>query len=307
MLSSKEKSEFFGIEIKPWTQKFTCYFIKEPKLIGGDNKIIRLHDKVYPIFELGDFSNWIFIYKKNNSCEAKNLYIYLKKASKGFGLKLVEPEWVEIPNYNNIKDWFEAINDFMTKGNKKYSFILFLLDKNKNIYYQIKKYTLCKNSYISQVVNINSMKSKPIMSICSKILLQINAILGGNSLILELDKIIKDLNLMIIGVDYSHIKGKRTCFAYVATINKYFTKFYNKEHIIKEEYPENLQVCFGAFIEESIKIYYFYNKTNPKGIIIYRQGISLYQKYYLSLEIEQIDMACKNHIILYYYILVKKK
>ena len=40
---------------------------------------------------------------------------------------------------------------------------------------------------------------------------------------------------MVIGVDSSHIKGQRTGIAMVATINKNFTEFYNKETIIEEK------------------------------------------------------------------------
>jgi hypothetical protein len=73
------------------------------------------------------------------------------------------------------------------------------------------------------------------MSVCSKILLQINSKLSGVSYMLKLDKVIKERNLMIIGVDSSHIKGRRTGVAMVATFNTSYTNFYNKELIIQEE------------------------------------------------------------------------
>ena len=42
---------------------------------------------------------------------------------------------------------------------------------------------------------------------------------------LKLDKTVKKRKLMIIGVDSSHIKGKRTGVAMVATFNTSFTFF----------------------------------------------------------------------------------
>ena len=45
---------------------------------------------------------------------------------------------------------------------------------------------------------------------------------------------------MVIGVDSSHIKGKRTGVAMIATINESFTEFYNREEIIEEENKEQL-------------------------------------------------------------------
>ena len=73
------------------------------------------------------------------------------------------------------------------------------------------------------------------MSICSKILLQINAKLGGISYKAEIDKKIKDRDIMVIGIDSSHIKGKGTGVSKVATINDTFTNFYNNKEVINEK------------------------------------------------------------------------
>jgi aubergine-like protein len=145
------------------------------------------------------------------------------------------------------------------------------------------------------------------MSVCSKILLQINAKLGGISYKAVINKEINDRKLMVIGVDSSHIKGKRTGVAMVSTINDSFTDFYNKEEIIKEENKEQLQFCISSFIEQAIVVYNKKNKAAPKGIVIYRQGVSLQQKEFLKTEIQQIDTVCKTKNILYYYILVNTK
>ena len=148
------------------------------------------------------------------------------------------------------------------------------------------------------------------MSICSKILLQINAKLGGTSYKINLNKDIKERRLMVIGVDSSHIKGMRTGVAMVASVNENFTDFYNKEEIIKEENKAQLKFCVSSFIEEAIE-QFKKEKGNkgekPKGIVIYRQGVSLQQKEYLKNEIAQIDEVCKTKGILYYYILVNTK
>jgi hypothetical protein len=146
------------------------------------------------------------------------------------------------------------------------------------------------------------------MSVCSKILLQINAKLRGVNYKIKFDKTIENRELMVMGVDSSHIKGKRTGVAMVSSIDKDFTDFYNKEEIIKEENKEQLQFKVSSFIEEAINTYKKENKGNkPKNLIIYRQGVSLQQKKYLKGEIINIDKVCKTNNILYYYILVNTK
>jgi len=137
------------------------------------------------------------------------------------------------------------------------------------------------------------------MSVCFKILLQINAKLGGISYKTIQDKSINDRKIMAIGVDSSHIKGKGTGVAMVATIKDNFTNFYNKEEIIKEKNnKEQLQYCFSSFIDEAINSYKKENDESPNNIIIYRQGVSLQQKEFLKTEIAEIDFSCKNKNIL---------
>ena len=170
----------------------------------------------------------------------------------------------------------------------------------------MKKDSLCKNGYVSQVVKTRSIQKKGALSVCSKILLQINAKLGGVSYKTEINKEIKDRKFMVIGVDSSHNR-KRTGVAMIATINDSFTDFYNKEEIIKEENKSKLQFCVSSFIEEAIVAYNKKNKELPKSIIIYRQGVSLHQKQQLKEEIIQIEETCKTKNVLFYYILVNTK
>ena len=254
-----------------------------------------------------DLSNWLCFYEKSNYSDADNLYKNLSKASKAFGLKIAEPEWIEMPNKSKAKDWTDTANDYFGEGKNDYDFVVFLLGRNDSIYTDLKIHSLCTNGYVSQVVKAKSIQKKGVMSVCSKILLQINAKLGGISYKASIDKAINNIKLMVVGVDSSHIKGEGTGVAMVATINDSFTNFYNQEKIIVEENKEKLQYCVSSFIKEAIEVYKKENKNQiPGGIIIYRQGVSLQQKEYLKNEIRQIDDFCGDNI-LYYYILVNTK
>ena len=307
-LSAKEKSDLYGIKIEPLNELFTAYYMKDTKLIGGSNTQVSSKDKTFKVLKKSDLTNWLCFYEENNYNDAENLYNTLSKASKAYGLKIPEPEWVEMKNKSSAKKWMETADEYFSEDKQDYSFALFLLGKNDSIYPQLKKHSLCRNGYVSQVVKARSIQKKGgIMSVCSKILLQINAKLGGISYKAVINKEINDRKLMVIGVDSSHIKGKRTGVAMVSTINDSFTDFYNKEEIIKEENKEQLQFCISSFIEQAIVAYNKKNKAAPKGIVIYRQGVSLQQKEFLKTEIQQIDTVCKTKNILYYYILVNTK
>ena len=312
-LSSKEKSELYGIEISALDQLHKAYNMKETELLAGKKKAITAKDKIFDVISKKDMSHWICLYRKSNYNDAEKLYNTLDQASQGYGLSIAEPEWVEMGDNDNEEEWAQTANDYMKKISekdknvKKYSFALFLLDRNDRIYSTLKYYSLCEHGYISQVVKASSLYTKNALSVCSKILLQINAKLSGVSYIAKFDKNIKDRNLMIIGVDSSHIRGKRTGVAMVATINPSFTNFYNKEQIILEEKKESFLISISSFIEEAIQKYNEINKTYPKGIIIYRQGVSFQQKEFLKNEVINIQKVCDKNKLLYEYILVNTK
>ena len=310
-LSSKEKSEYYGIQISPLNELFDAYYMNETKLIGGNNRSIQPTDKKFPILKKKDMVNWLCFYEKSNYDDAGSLYKNLEKASKAYGLKIGEPEWVEMQNKSSPTDWKETADEYFGPGKEReFDFVVFLLGKNDNkLYPELKKHSLCTSGYVSQVVKARSMQKKGVLSVCSKILLQLNAKLRGVSYKVNFDNSVKDRKLMVVGVDSSRIKGKKTGIAMVATINDTFTDFYNKEDIIKEDnYKEQLQYCVSSFIEEAVEVYKKQNKNEkPKGIIIYRQGVSLQQKDYLKDEIREIDNLCENKNILYYYILVNTK
>ena len=309
-LSSKEKSELYGIEISALDQLHKAYNMKETELLDGKKKAIT--NKRFDVISKKDMSHWICLYRKSNYNDAEKLYNTLDDASHDYGLSIAKPEWVEMGDNDNEEEWAQTANDYMKKISekdknvKKYSFALFLLDRNDRIYSTLKYYSLCEHGYISQVVKASSLH-KNALSVCSKILLQINAKLSGVSYIAKFDKNIKERNLMIIGVDSSHIRGKRTGVAMVATINPSFTNFYNKEQIILEEKKESFLISISSFIEEAIQKYNEINKTYPKGIIIYRQGVSFQQKEFLKNEVINIQKVCDKNKLLYEYILVNTK
>ena len=308
---SKEKCQTYGIEVMPVKELFTAYYMKDTELKGGNDKTVYSSDRTFPVLEKKNMVSWLCFYEQSNYKDAENLYNTLSKASKAYGLKVNEPEWIEMPNRSSAKDWTDTADDYFGKGIKrKYDFVVFLLGKNDRIYPQLKKHSLCTNGYVSQVVKARSIQKKGAMSVCSKILLQINAKLGGTSYKAVVDKSVSDRKLMIVGVDSSHVKKKGTGVAMVATINDSFTEFYNKEEIIKEKdnKQEGLQYCVSSFIEEAIEAYKKHNKNEkPKGVIIYRQGVSLQQKEFLKTEIAQIDNTCETKGVLYYYVLVNTK
>ena len=308
-LSSREKSDLFGIIVQPPKESFYGYLMKEPKILAGKNKVISPLDRTFPLFQKKDMKNWLCFYEKENYDFADTLYKCLEKASKAFNLNITEPEWVEMNDRSFPEDWIYAVEDYFNSENEeniKYSFVIFLIGNNNKLYDKLKTHSLCKNGYVSQVVKTTSLKSKGMMSTCSKILIQINAKLGGISYKTIIDDAIKERDLMVVGVDSSHF-NKYTAVAMVSTIDNSFADFYNKEKIIEIEKNEMLQFCVSSFLEEAVSQYHSFNEKKPKNIIIYRQGVSDNMLSILNDEVIQIENFCKKNNILFYYILVNTR
>ena len=306
-LSPKERSEYYGIEVKPLNKLFSGYYIIN-SFIHENNKESNPNNKSFPILQKMDMIKWLCFYEETNYKEAQDLYNHLFRASKRYELKINEPEWVEMPNRGNANDWIDKADFYFANGKNEYDFVIFLIGRNTSIYKVLKQHSLYKNKYVSQAVKISSIKRKGLLSICSKILLQINEKLGGISFKAHFDRFITERKIMAIGVDTSHIKGNRTGLAMVATINDTFSDFFNKEDIIEEKNKRQLAFPISSFLDEAIEVYQKENNNERvRGVIIYRQGVSFEQKDYLKSEILQIDNICKIKCVNYYYILVNKK
>ena len=63
-------------------------------------------------------------------------------------------------NNSSAKDWTDTADDYFGKDKSDYDFAVFLLGKNDRIYAQLKKHSLCKNGYVSQVVKAKSLQKK---------------------------------------------------------------------------------------------------------------------------------------------------
>ena len=272
-LSSREKSELYGIEVRRPKESFYGYLMAEPKIIAGKKKIIDLKNgKRFPLLKKECMTNWLCFYEKENYNDADYLYNSLSKSAKGYEINISEPAWVEMKNRSKAIDWIKTAEHYMSE-NDQYTFVIFLLGKNNSkLYPELKKHSLCTNGYVSQIIKAQSLKNNRVLSICSKILLQINAKLGGVSYKTIIDKNIQEKDIMVIGADSSHF-SKRTAIALVSTIDESFADFYNKGEILKDN-DVQYRFCVSSFIEEAIPVYEKKNNKPPKNIIIYRQGIS---------------------------------
>ena len=312
-MSSKKKSDHYGIKITPLKDLFPAYYMKQPQLLDGTGKVFDKYNKEIKLDKnIINKAKWVLFYEDNYDENEKYLLKDFKDASGKYGIKLENPLKVKIPYGAEVDEWIREANKYFGEEKREYDFALFLLGENIYIYPQLKMHSLCHNGYISQVVKVDTLYNDKIKNICSNILIQINAKLGGSLYKIQIDKALAGKKLMVIGVDSSKHKDKNnygTGIAMVATINDSLSNFYSESKIVKiNDMKDQFHLCISNFIENALKVYEKNNNgKKPDWIIIYRQGVSKEQKEKLKPEIREIDETCSNQNIPYYYIFVNTK
>lgn len=178
-----------GIEFEPESDnKFNPSYLNVPNIIIDQKKPVKLDNKSrYKVLKPKDMLNWIFVYHQKNFDDANLLFESMLKSCDAVGVKVAEPEWIEVSS-NKAQDW---IKEVANNNPLKTQFVLFLLDRsNENLYNKLKIHSLCSFGYISQVVKTQSLR-KNALSVCSNILKQINIKLGGASYAVDYEKSVK--------------------------------------------------------------------------------------------------------------------
>ncbi|XP_043925728.1 piwi-like protein 1 [Protopterus annectens] len=159
------------------------------------------------------------------------------------------------------------------KHNEKHAenLVVCVLPSNrKDKYDAIKKYMCIDRPTPSQCVVARTL-SKPqgLMSIATKIALQINCKMGGELWSVEIPL----KQLMVVGIDCYHdtTAGRRSIAGFVASLNQGMTRWFSRCVFQSrgQELVDGLKVCLQA----ALKAWYSVNKQLPSRIVVYRDGV----------------------------------
>lgn len=319
--SCYEIKQEYGLEITDTknSAKFTGKIMKLPQIQGENGKNLNNISRTFKLYDSRDIKT-IVLYKREMEGQAKSLKKTMQDCSAGYGIKLRTCDFKGIES--DIKKWKQIIDK--VRSLKRYNIITLFIDDyldNKGFYDMLKEFTQEKEGVPTQVIKQNSLR-KNAMSVVSNILIQMNTKIGGCSYIVDMPKSIKDSHLMVIGVDSSGHDEKGKMFqsiSFCASINDNFTDYYVDKTMVEIENYENTNLPISTFVRSALVEYFMHNKFLPKGVIIYRQGVSAGQKNYIQQEVEQIqdelsgntgdlsNLPLKDNPIPYYYVIVNKK
>ncbi|XP_074640256.1 piwi-like protein 1 isoform X2 [Tubulanus polymorphus] len=253
-----------------------------------------------------NLENWIVVCTKKDSQAANDLCQNLKKVGPAMGIMVGNPNVIELMN-----DRLETYKAALQSSIKPTTQIVMIMvpSNRKDRYDAIKKFCCVDHPVPSQVVVTRTvLKAKGLMSVATKIIIQMNCKLGGE--VWALDVPLK--KLMVVGIDSYHDSSQRglSVGAFIASMNNTLTKYYSRaifQHN-HQELQDGLRVC----MKDALSKYHEVNGELPERIFIYRDGVgdgqlAAVHEHEIAQLLKCFELLKVNYVPKMTFIVVKKR
>ncbi|XP_030846820.1 seawi isoform X1 [Strongylocentrotus purpuratus] len=212
-------------------------------------------------------NNWKIFYTRRDANRGQDFIKSLVRVANPMGMNVRGPEIVELPD-DRTETYTRSLQSQIAQDTQ--IVVVILPTNRKDRYDAIKKTCVVTHPCPSQVIVSRTLsKQQMLMSVATKIAMQMNCKMGGDLWRVEIPL----SNLMIIGIDSYHdslTKG-RSVLGFVASMNKSQTSFFSScafQHA-QGEFGANL----STLMNNALKRYYQINEKFPERIIIFRDGV----------------------------------
>lgn len=214
-----------------------------------------------------NMTNWVLVYTQRDQKAAQDMCQTLQRVCGPMGMQVAEPSLCRL-NDDSARSYFGSLKEQI---NEKVQMVVCIVPNNRKDRYDAIKKLCCVEKPVPSQVVVSRTISKPqmLMSVCTKIGIQLNCKLGGE--VWAVDVPLK--KLMVVGFDVYHdslTKGK-SIGGFVASTNRYLTRYYSKitSQTSHQEICDQLKVCMMG----ALKKYHEINGEMPDPVIIYRDGV----------------------------------
>ncbi|KAL8619083.1 hypothetical protein ACOMHN_019355 [Nucella lapillus] len=248
-----------------------------------------------------NLKNWILVYMRRSEQNARSLAQSLREVAGKMGMNIENPSTLVLDN-DRLEAILRGLNDNV-KVNHTQMVVCILPNNRKDRYDGIKKFCCLQRPVPSQMV-LDKTLSKPrgLMSVATKIAIQMNCKLGG---------VVWNMHIplkgsMIVGIDCYHDSSQKkgTVGGVVASTSADFTRYkstvtFQTRHVeLINQLESCLNVCREAYFKE--------RQAYPSSIVVFRDGVGDGQLQTLrDHEIPQIKTAMRNIPMVFY--VVKKR
>merc|ERR1719260_72120 len=308
-------------ELQAWNLKFSKDLMQfrarilEPEQILGsgsskatyqlDNADWGTAFRKWNSFSVGNCQKWAVVFSNRDEAVTKEFVNSLKKVAPSLGMSMGSPK-VFMLNDNRPATYIQTLDRVI---DMKPLIVMVVIPNNKGDHYAVVKKKCCIDKPIPSQVMTATVLSKPkgLMSVATKVALQMNCKLGGEPWAVKIPL----KNTMVIGYDTYHdsLHKDKSVGAVVASVNNTFTKF-----ISMDDFHTNLSEMTDRMCPAITKALARYNKLNgclPERVIMYRDGVGDGQiPYVIEHEIAAIEDCFKKtgmEGVKFTYIIVSKR
>ncbi|KAL4609246.1 piwi-like protein 1 [Arapaima gigas] len=219
-----------------------------------------------PLTSSRHLDNWMVFYTRRCYQEAQALLQALGRVAPPLGIRMQRPNMIE---YDDRQDsLLRALQQNVGPGTQMV--VCVLPSNRKDKYDCVKKYLCVECPTPSQcVVSRTLSRPQALMTIATKIALQMNCKMGGELWSVEIPL----KQLMVVGIDCYHdmAAGRRSIGALVASLNQGMSRWFSKCVLQSrgQEIMDVLKVALG----EALSTWMKYNGGLPQRIMVYRDGV----------------------------------
>lgn len=269
-------------ELKDWNMKLDRSLLEVPArtlqpvnlMFANNNKIIPSRgDWTRPmqkarLFLSNHLRNWVLIANQRDSRTVQTFIRQLNTVSYGISFQISEPQlhWLRDDKSSVYAETLEYI---LSKNTPDLVFCV-VSNNRSDRYAAIKKKCCVDRPVPSQVILQKNLEGRNVMTIATKVAIQMNCKLGGAAWHIECPL----KGLMAIGFDICHdsnTKG-RDFLAMVATVDQTLTRYYSSITLYHNSEELVEQLCTSVC--KAVQAYRAHNKALPMYLVIYRDGVS---------------------------------
>ncbi|ODN00102.1 Protein piwi [Orchesella cincta] len=252
----------------------------------------ELKDK--PMYRTVPLNHWLMIVPKK--CDEARLKVIdsLRATARSMGFQIDVPVRFDLRDERPPPGTFvHAIETlyrmYLNKGTQLQMVAVILPTSSPEVYSAIKKKCYQDLGVSSQCILLNTIMRKPIVSISSRLAIQMNAKLGGEPWCIKMPR---TSSMMVCGFDVFHSANKKakSIGALVTSMSPNLTKYFvtTRAHSSRNDLSNNL--C--NLMEAALRNFLLVNTELPKRIILYRDGVGDGQLAYVyNTEMQQIQDA----------------
>uniref|UniRef100_A0A9J7Z2J2 Piwi-like RNA-mediated gene silencing 1 n=1 Tax=Cyprinus carpio carpio TaxID=630221 RepID=A0A9J7Z2J2_CYPCA len=246
-------------ELTTWGLSF------ENRLLSMNGRVLFDYSFIFNSYCMS-LDNWLMFYTRRNADVAQSLLQTLNKVSGPMGIRMQRAIMIE---YEDRQE--SLLRALQQNVARETQMVVVILPTNRKDKYDCVKKYLCVDCPTPSQCVVSRTISKPqaLMTVATKIALQMNCKMGGELWSVEIPL----RQLMIVGIDCYHdtAAGKRSIGALVASLNQGMSRWFSK-CVLQNRGQEIIDALKGS-LQAALKAYLKYNNCLPSRIIVFRDGV----------------------------------